>query len=207
MFVPEKEMVGVDVFLHWNPKFGNAEQLAAAVRKCEGDGMELVLITNRGKLQNKKKERKRNDQQKFFVFHQFFSSDPCSFSFLQAWRFGLADSPKPSAPITGVSASRQRRILPSQRKELISFFFFFFFCSWGLHIQTRFVITRSSRCWCGWVTLASTSSRWRISIRSMALLATRSAKANKNEWWQAACLLRREEAFFAYATKFCMCET
>ncbi len=44
----KKEVVGVDVFLHWSPKKGSPDQLAELVRKCDGDGLTLSLITNRG---------------------------------------------------------------------------------------------------------------------------------------------------------------
>ena len=41
-----KELVGVDVFLHWAERSPDA--LAAAVRRLEGDGLRLVVVTNRG---------------------------------------------------------------------------------------------------------------------------------------------------------------
>ena len=42
----KKELVGVDVFLHW--RGGAAEQLAARLRAAETDALRLKLITNRG---------------------------------------------------------------------------------------------------------------------------------------------------------------
>ena len=41
-----KELVGVDVFLHWAERSPDA--LAAAVRRLEGDGLLLAVVTNRG---------------------------------------------------------------------------------------------------------------------------------------------------------------
>jgi isocitrate dehydrogenase len=41
----KKEIVGVDVFLHWN---GKPEDLGIKMQKLNADGMELSLITNRG---------------------------------------------------------------------------------------------------------------------------------------------------------------
>jgi isocitrate dehydrogenase len=42
----DKEIVGVDVFLHW--RSGNADVLAARLRKLDLDGFTLLMITNRG---------------------------------------------------------------------------------------------------------------------------------------------------------------
>ncbi len=42
----EKEIVGVDVFLH--VRSGNAESIAARLRKLDLDGFNLLMITNRG---------------------------------------------------------------------------------------------------------------------------------------------------------------
>ena len=42
----EKEIVGVDVFLH--VRSGNAETMAARLRKLDLDGFNLLMITNRG---------------------------------------------------------------------------------------------------------------------------------------------------------------
>ncbi len=44
----KKELVGVDVFLHWDEAGRNPEQLAARLRPASGDGLELTMITNRG---------------------------------------------------------------------------------------------------------------------------------------------------------------
>jgi isocitrate dehydrogenase len=44
----KKEIVGVDIFLHWNPSKGSASVLGEALQKLNADGMELTLITNRG---------------------------------------------------------------------------------------------------------------------------------------------------------------
>ncbi|MBI3967037.1 MAG: NADP-dependent isocitrate dehydrogenase [Chloroflexi bacterium] len=41
-----KELVGVDVFLDWTD--GTADQLAASLKKIDGDGLRLQMITNRG---------------------------------------------------------------------------------------------------------------------------------------------------------------
>lgn len=41
-----KELVGVDVFLHWRP--GTADDLGRALEVCNGDGLSLEMITNRG---------------------------------------------------------------------------------------------------------------------------------------------------------------
>lgn len=41
-----KELVGVDVFLHW--RGGTPDELGAAVQACNGDGLSLEMITNRG---------------------------------------------------------------------------------------------------------------------------------------------------------------
>jgi isocitrate dehydrogenase len=42
----EKELVGVDIFLDWTA--GRAEELASTLQQCNGDGLELTLIANRG---------------------------------------------------------------------------------------------------------------------------------------------------------------
>jgi len=42
----EKEIVGVDVFLH--VRSGNAEAIAGRLRKLDLDGFNLLMITNRG---------------------------------------------------------------------------------------------------------------------------------------------------------------
>jgi isocitrate dehydrogenase len=42
----KKELVGVDVFLDWHE--GNAEQLASHLEESNGDGLKLMVITNRG---------------------------------------------------------------------------------------------------------------------------------------------------------------
>jgi isocitrate dehydrogenase len=46
----KKELVGVDVFVNWwNGKFfGAADELGALVEKVNGDGVKLVMISNRG---------------------------------------------------------------------------------------------------------------------------------------------------------------
>jgi isocitrate dehydrogenase len=46
----KKELVGVDVFVNWwNGKFfGAADELGALVEKMNGDGVKLVMISNRG---------------------------------------------------------------------------------------------------------------------------------------------------------------
>ncbi|MCV4776840.1 hypothetical protein OFM21_29115, partial [Escherichia coli] len=46
----KKELVGVDVFLDWwNGKFyGAADELGTALEKLNGDGLKLVMISNRG---------------------------------------------------------------------------------------------------------------------------------------------------------------
>lgn len=41
-----KDLVGVDIFLDWNN--GHTEELARALQQCNGDGLELTLIANRG---------------------------------------------------------------------------------------------------------------------------------------------------------------
>jgi isocitrate dehydrogenase len=41
-----KELVGVDVFLDWHK--GSANELGETFRQVSGDGLELVVITNRG---------------------------------------------------------------------------------------------------------------------------------------------------------------
>ncbi|HEX6484966.1 MAG TPA: NADP-dependent isocitrate dehydrogenase, partial [Ktedonobacteraceae bacterium] len=42
----QKDLVGVDVFLDWHN--GNANELGETFRQVSGDGLELVVITNRG---------------------------------------------------------------------------------------------------------------------------------------------------------------
>jgi isocitrate dehydrogenase len=42
----KKELVGVDVYLDWREQ--NVEQLSVALQRCNGDGLELNVITNRG---------------------------------------------------------------------------------------------------------------------------------------------------------------
>jgi isocitrate dehydrogenase len=44
--VPQKELVGVDVFLAWTK--GSANDLGAAISKVSGDGVKLTMISNRG---------------------------------------------------------------------------------------------------------------------------------------------------------------
>lgn len=49
----KKEIVGVDIFLDWNPRSGiqfqsAADYLAGQVSTVSGDGLDLRLITNRG---------------------------------------------------------------------------------------------------------------------------------------------------------------
>ena len=41
-----KELKGVDVFVHWNGT--NPNELAEKVKKIEGNGIKLSMITNRG---------------------------------------------------------------------------------------------------------------------------------------------------------------
>ncbi|MCF2491631.1 NADP-dependent isocitrate dehydrogenase [Dyadobacter sp. CY347] len=41
-----KELIGVDLFVHWGGS--NPDELAGIVRKIEGEGIELKMITNRG---------------------------------------------------------------------------------------------------------------------------------------------------------------
>lgn len=41
-----KELVGVDVFLHWRD--GTPDDLGQVLRACDGDGLSLEMITNRG---------------------------------------------------------------------------------------------------------------------------------------------------------------
>lgn len=43
---PKKEMVGVDVFVHWNGT--DSDELAIKIKKIENNGIELSMITNRG---------------------------------------------------------------------------------------------------------------------------------------------------------------
>ncbi len=42
----KKDIVGVDVFLHWTGP--TPDTLGQALRECDGDGLNLVMITNRG---------------------------------------------------------------------------------------------------------------------------------------------------------------
>ncbi|WP_376794533.1 NADP-dependent isocitrate dehydrogenase [Thermogemmatispora sp.] len=42
----KKELVGVDVFLEWRD--GGPDQLGEAIKRLEGDGLQLTMITNRG---------------------------------------------------------------------------------------------------------------------------------------------------------------
>jgi isocitrate dehydrogenase len=42
----QKDLVGVDVFLDWHK--GNANELGETFKQVSGDGLELVVITNRG---------------------------------------------------------------------------------------------------------------------------------------------------------------
>jgi isocitrate dehydrogenase len=46
----KKDLVGIDVFIEWwNGKwFGAANEIGALVEKCNGDGVKLVMISNRG---------------------------------------------------------------------------------------------------------------------------------------------------------------
>ncbi|MBN2069367.1 MAG: NADP-dependent isocitrate dehydrogenase [Opitutales bacterium] len=44
----KKELKGVDVFLNWNQPGRNPDQLGALLEKANGDGLKLLLITNRG---------------------------------------------------------------------------------------------------------------------------------------------------------------
>lgn len=43
-----KELVGVDLFLDWNEAGRNPDTLATQLQPLNGDGLELVMITNRG---------------------------------------------------------------------------------------------------------------------------------------------------------------
>ena len=43
---PQKELVGVDVFLDWSK--GSANDLGAALNKVNGEGVKLTMISNRG---------------------------------------------------------------------------------------------------------------------------------------------------------------
>jgi isocitrate dehydrogenase len=43
-----KEMIGVDVFLHWPLSNGNANDLAAKLQTLDGDGLKLNMMSNRG---------------------------------------------------------------------------------------------------------------------------------------------------------------
>lgn len=42
----KKELVGVDIFVHWNDT--NPDELAEKVKKIESNGLKLSMITNRG---------------------------------------------------------------------------------------------------------------------------------------------------------------
>jgi isocitrate dehydrogenase len=42
----QKELVGIDIYLDWDS--GRAEELASTLQQCNGDGLELTLIANRG---------------------------------------------------------------------------------------------------------------------------------------------------------------
>jgi isocitrate dehydrogenase len=44
----KKELVGVDVFLHWNEEGRDPGSLAGRLKPLSGDGLELAMITNRG---------------------------------------------------------------------------------------------------------------------------------------------------------------
>jgi isocitrate dehydrogenase len=46
----KKDLVGVDVFIHWwdGSFYGTADKLGAMVEKVNGDGVKLVMISNRG---------------------------------------------------------------------------------------------------------------------------------------------------------------
>ncbi len=49
VFKPEaKELVGVDMFLDWDDAQRDPDTLAAQLQSLNGDGLELVMITNRG---------------------------------------------------------------------------------------------------------------------------------------------------------------
>lgn len=45
-FLEQKDLVGVDIFLDWHN--GNANELGETFKQVSGDGLELVVITNRG---------------------------------------------------------------------------------------------------------------------------------------------------------------
>jgi isocitrate dehydrogenase len=42
----KKELVGVDIFLNWHDR--NAEELGTKLKMMEGDGLKLIMISNRG---------------------------------------------------------------------------------------------------------------------------------------------------------------
>ena len=44
----KKELVGVDIFLHWNGTSRNPDELGNALKKFKGGPFELLIITNRG---------------------------------------------------------------------------------------------------------------------------------------------------------------
>ena len=44
----KKELVGIDIFLHWNGENRNAEVLGNALKKFSAGPLELAIITNRG---------------------------------------------------------------------------------------------------------------------------------------------------------------
>lgn len=44
----KKELVGVDVFVDWDEDNRNPEELARKLREASGDGLNLLMITNRG---------------------------------------------------------------------------------------------------------------------------------------------------------------
>jgi isocitrate dehydrogenase len=47
--VRQKNLVGVDMFVDWSPEDGrDPEKLAAALQDLNGDGLQLIMITNRG---------------------------------------------------------------------------------------------------------------------------------------------------------------
>ncbi|MBK8139323.1 MAG: NADP-dependent isocitrate dehydrogenase [Chloroflexi bacterium] len=47
--IRSKTLVGVDMFVDWSPETGrNGNELAQLLHKIEGDGLQLIMITNRG---------------------------------------------------------------------------------------------------------------------------------------------------------------
>jgi isocitrate dehydrogenase len=46
----EKTLVGVDVFIDWHEEGRNPDSIGDLLRTCDGDGLKLKLITNRGVL-------------------------------------------------------------------------------------------------------------------------------------------------------------